>query len=155
MNAYKINGFIYVLICLCLFYSFCTSAIVFALALFGETTLGTVTSYDSQLFDQKAAPNESRRISKGYEFSPTASSMAEMSFTQVMRPGRALRKGKRAVSPFDICEFGRALISRNILSCFQRLALLVFFRHLLSMIGSVFLFLLVDGRIVGKRRQKG
>ncbi len=155
MNAYKINGFIYVLICLCLFYSFCTSAIVFALALFGETTLGTVTSYDSQLFDQKAAPNESRRISKGYEFSPTASSMAEMSFTQVMRPGRALRKGETRCEPIRYLRVWPRLNKPEHLVMFSEIGVAGFFPPFTEHDWQCVFILLVDGRIVGKRRQKG
>ncbi|HHY14634.1 MAG TPA: hypothetical protein GX521_01015 [Firmicutes bacterium] len=155
MNAYKINGFIYVLICLCLFYSFCTSAIVFALALFGETTLGTVTSYDSQLFDQKAAPNESRRISKGYEFFANGikygGNVLYTSDEAWPRP----KEGETRCEPIRYLRVWPRLNKPEHLVMFSEIGVAGFFRHLLSMIGSVFLFLLVDGRIVGKRRQKG
>ncbi len=45
-----------------------TSISILSLAIWGDTVMGTVDSYDSRLYDTDAETNRSRTVSKGYSF---------------------------------------------------------------------------------------
>jgi hypothetical protein len=64
----RINPIIYLLICSVLLFAIYNSIAVFVLGIFGETTVGVITSYDSRLDDRQAEANRSRTVSKGYRF---------------------------------------------------------------------------------------
>jgi ribosomal protein L40E len=59
---------IFILICAVLVYGMYTSLSTLVLAIWGDSVMGTVDSYSSQLVDSKAEPNRSRTVSKGYWF---------------------------------------------------------------------------------------
>lgn len=59
---------ILILICAVLLFAIYTSISILALAIWGESVMGTVDSYDSRLDDTNAEPNRSRTVSKGYWF---------------------------------------------------------------------------------------
>ena len=59
---------ILILICAVLLFAIYTSISILALAIWGESVMGTVDSYDSRLDDTDAEPNRSRTVSKGYWF---------------------------------------------------------------------------------------
>jgi ribosomal protein L40E len=59
---------ILILICAVLLFAMYTSFCTLALAIWGESVMGTVDSYDSRLDDTDAEPNRSRTVSKGYWF---------------------------------------------------------------------------------------
>jgi hypothetical protein len=59
---------IFIIICAALLYAMYTSLSTLALAIWGNSVMGTVDVYSSQLSDTKAEPNRSRITSKGYWF---------------------------------------------------------------------------------------
>ena len=59
---------ILIIICAVLLYAIYTSISTLALAIWGQSVMGTVDSYGSQLIASKAEPNRSRIVSKGYWF---------------------------------------------------------------------------------------
>ena len=59
---------ILIIVCAVLLYAIYTSISTLVLAIWGESVMGTVDSYGSQLIDSKAEPNRSRVVSKGYWF---------------------------------------------------------------------------------------
>lgn len=59
---------ILILICAVLLHAIYTSVSTLALAIWGDSVMGTVDSYDSRLDNTKAEPNRSRTVSKGYWF---------------------------------------------------------------------------------------
>ncbi|NLV70285.1 MAG: zinc ribbon domain-containing protein, partial [Clostridiales bacterium] len=59
---------ILIIICAVLLFAIYTSISILALAIWGESVMGTVDSYDSRLDDTDAEPNRSRTVSKGYWF---------------------------------------------------------------------------------------
>jgi hypothetical protein len=59
---------ILIIICAVLLYAIYTSVSTLALAIWGDSVMGTVDSYDIQLDDTEAEPNRSRTVSKGYWF---------------------------------------------------------------------------------------
>ncbi len=59
---------ILILICAVLLFAIYTSISILALAIWGESVMGTVDSYDSRLDNTNAGPNRSRTVSKGYWF---------------------------------------------------------------------------------------
>jgi hypothetical protein len=65
----RINSVILAIIVFCLLYAVYNSVSVFSLGLFGETTVGTLTSYSNRIDDSRAPSNESRTVTKGYRFS--------------------------------------------------------------------------------------
>jgi hypothetical protein len=59
---------ILIIICAVLLHAIYTSVSTLALAIWGDSVMGTVDSYDSRLDDTKAEQNRSRTVSKGYWF---------------------------------------------------------------------------------------
>ena len=59
---------ILILICAVLLHAIYTSVSTLALAIWGDSVMGTVDSYDSRLDNTKAEQNRSRTVSKGYWF---------------------------------------------------------------------------------------
>ena len=59
---------ILILICAVLLFAMYLSLSTLALAIWGDSVMGTVDSYDSRLDDTKAEQNRSRTVSKGYWF---------------------------------------------------------------------------------------
>lgn len=59
---------ILILICAVLLFAMYISLSTLALAIWGDSVMGTVDSYDSRLDDTKAEQNRSRTVSKGYWF---------------------------------------------------------------------------------------
>ncbi|HHU48299.1 MAG: zinc ribbon domain-containing protein [Caldicoprobacterales bacterium] len=59
---------ILIIVCAVLLYAAYTSISTLVLAIFGDSVIGTVDSYGSQLIASKAEPNRSRIVSKGYWF---------------------------------------------------------------------------------------
>jgi len=65
----RINPIVLVIIVACLLFGFYNSIVVLVLGLFGDTVVGTLTSYSSRLDDTSASTNRSRTVTKGYRFS--------------------------------------------------------------------------------------
>lgn len=65
----RINPVIVAIIVFALSYVLYNSVSIIALGLFGETTIGTLTSYSNRIDDTRAPSNESRTVTKGYRFS--------------------------------------------------------------------------------------
>src|SRR5690554_5977531 len=59
---------ILILVCAVLLFAMYLSLSTLALAIWGDSVMGTVDSYDSRLDDTDAGPNRSRTVSKGYWF---------------------------------------------------------------------------------------
>ena len=59
---------ILILICAALVFAMYSSLSTLVLAIWGDTVMGTVDSYESRLDDTNAEPNRSRTVSKGYWF---------------------------------------------------------------------------------------
>ena len=59
---------ILILICAVLLFAMYISLSTLALAIWGDSVMGTVDSYDSRLDDTTAQENRSRTVSKGYWF---------------------------------------------------------------------------------------
>jgi len=64
----KISLPIFILICAVLLFAMYISLSTLALAIWGESVMGTVDSYDSRREDMTAQENRSRTVSKGYWF---------------------------------------------------------------------------------------
>jgi ribosomal protein L40E len=67
-NSKNIPLPIFILICAMLLFAMYISLSTLVLAIWGDSVMGTVDSYDSRLDDRSAGPNRSRTISKGYWF---------------------------------------------------------------------------------------
>ena len=59
---------ILIIVCTVLLYAIYTSISTLVLAIWGDSVIGTVDSYGSQLIDIKGDVNRSRVVSKGYWF---------------------------------------------------------------------------------------
>ena len=57
-----------ILICAVLLFAIYISISTLALAIWGDSVMGTVDSYESRLDDSNAGSNRSRTVSKGYWF---------------------------------------------------------------------------------------
>lgn len=68
MKTGRINPVVLLIIVACMLFALYNSVSILLLGLFGETTVGTLTSYSSRRDDMNAGANNSRTVSKGYVF---------------------------------------------------------------------------------------
>lgn len=69
MKTVRINPVIPAIIVACLLFALYNSTVILLLGLVGETTVGTLTSYQNRLDESSASANSSRTVTKGYRFS--------------------------------------------------------------------------------------
>lgn len=149
----RINPIIYLLICSVLLFAIYNSISVFVLGFFGDTTVGVLTSYDSRLDDQTAEANRSRTVSKGYRFTANGKEyngyviyMSDEAWPR-LREGEVRTESIRYLSVLPYVNKPEHLVDWHQLGE----AGLLF--HIFAILGCVFLFLLVSGRL-GKRRKR-
>jgi len=65
-NSKNIPLPILILVCAVLLFAMYLSLSTLTLAIWGDSVMGTVDSYDSRLDDTDAGPNRSRTVSKGF-----------------------------------------------------------------------------------------
>jgi ribosomal protein L40E len=154
----KINPIIYLLICCVLLFVIFNSISVFVLGLFGETTVGVITSYDSRLDDHKAEANRSRTVSKGYRFTVHGKEYKGYVIYKSDEAWPGLHEGevrRENISYLGILPF----INKPVMLVdFDELGVPGLLCHIFAILGSGFLFLMINGWLPKrkkKRKKKG
>ena len=146
----KTNGsnlVICLLISTCLLFAVYNSTAVLLLSLFGTTTLGTLTSYDTYLYDSSASANRSRTVAKGYRFNVRGKEYKGYVTYRSDEAWPRLKDGETRAERITYLSLLPAINKPAHLVDCRALGVGGFFFHILSIPGSFFLFLLASGRL--------
>lgn len=149
----RINPIIYLLICSVLLFAIYNSISVFVLGIFGETTIGVITSYDSRLDDRQAEANRSRTVSKGYRFTVSGKEYKGYVIYNSDEAWPRLREGEVRTENIRYLSVLPYVNKPEHLVDWRQLGEAGLLFHIFAIPGCVFLFLLVSGRL-GKRRKR-
>ncbi len=147
------NPVICLLISTCLIFAFYNSTAVLLLSLCGATTLGTLTSYDTYLYDSNASTNRSRTVVKGYRFNVRGKEYKGHVTYRSDEAWPCLKDGETRTERITyLSAFPAINKPAHLVDC-RALGVGGFFFHILSIPGSLFLFLLASGRLGTRGRR--
>lgn len=147
MKTNGINLIIYLLISTCLLFAVYNSTAVLLLSLFGTTTVGTLTSYDTYLYDSSASANRSRTVVKGYRFNVGGKEYKGHVTYRSDEAWPRLKGGETRAERITYLSLLPAINKPAHLVDCRALGVGGFFFHILSIPGSFLLFLLASGRL--------
>ncbi len=139
----RINSVILAIIVFCLLYAVYNSVSVFSLGLFGETTVGTLTSYSNRIDDSRAPSNESRTVTKGYHFSVGGKEYKGHSTYRSDEAWPNLKEGERRTELISYLPFFPRINKPTHLVDFGELGVAGVFHYVITIVGSVGLSLLL------------
>lgn len=152
MKTNRINPVICLLISACLLFVVYNSLSVLLLGLFGETTVGTLTSYDNYLYESDASANRSRTVVKGYRFNVRGREYKGYVTYGSDEAWPRLRDGEIRAERITYLAVLPAMNKPTHLVDFRVLGVGGLFFHTLGIAGSLFLFRLVHGRLGTRAR---
>lgn len=153
MKTKGINPVIYLLISACLLFVVYNGIVVLLLSLFGTTTVGTLTSYDTYLYDSNASPNRSRTVTKGYRFNVGGKEFKGHVIYGSDEAWPRLKEGETRAERITYLSLFPSINKPAHLVDWHFLGVGGLFFHILSIPGSLFLLLLASGRL-GTRGRK-
>ena len=152
MNNNKIPLLILFLIYGALLFATYVSLSTLALGIWGETTVGTVNSYDSRLDDRRAGENRSRTISKGYTFRVSGKEYSGYVTYLSDEAWPRLVNGQTRSERISYLPFFPYINKPSALVEFDEMGELAIIYHILAPFAYLFLFKLVNGTV--KRQKK-
>jgi hypothetical protein len=145
---------ILIIICSVLIYAAYTSISTFVLAIFGDSVIGTVDSYGSQLIDRKAEPNRSRTISKGYWFAANGRIYRGHVIYSSDEAWPSLKEGETRSERIRYLAAFPYINKPAMLSDFDEMGEGGIIYHFFAPIGCLFLLRLVIRTVMGKKTNK-
>ena len=127
----------------CLLYALYNSVSILLLGLFGETTVGTLTSYSNRLDDSRAPSNESRTVTKGYRFTIGGREYQGHSTYKSDEAWPNLKEGERRTELISYLAFFPRVNKPTHLVDFDELGVGGVFFYLVTIVGSVILLVLL------------
>ena len=149
----KIPIVIRILICAVLLFAAYNSISTLALAIWGDTVMGTVDSYDSRLDDTDAGPNRSRTVSKGYFFTVNSKEYNGYTIYLSDEAWPRLKEGETRSENIKYISFFPYINKPSALSDFSQMGEVAIIYHILAPIGCLFLLLLVTGTLRKKKKK--
>lgn len=140
------------LIYACLLFAMYISVSTLALGLWGQTTMGTVDSYESRLDNSTARQNRSRTISKGYYFTVNAKQYSGYVIYASDEAWPRLAKGETRTERIRYLPFFPYINKPNALSDFDEMGALAIMYHLLAPLAYLFLLMLVTGTVKQQKK---
>lgn len=134
---------LFILICACLIFAIYISLSTIVLAIFGETTTGTITSYNSRLDSTDAPTNRSRTISKGYYFFVNDREYKGYSIYNSDEYWADLEKGETRTEKIRYLSFFPYINKPSMLAEFDEMGEIAILYHIIAPLGYVFLLILV------------
>ena len=134
---------ILILICAVLLHAIYTSVSTLALAIWGDSVMGTVDSYDSRLDDTKAEQNRSRTVSKGYWFMANGKEYRGYVIYQSDEAWPSLDEGETRSEPIRYLDPFPYVNKPAMLCEFSEMGEVAIIYHILAPIGYLLLLLLV------------
>lgn len=145
---------ILLLIYACLLFGIYISLSTMALALWGETVMGAVDSYDSRRDDATAEVNRSRTISKGYHFTVDGKEYRGHVIYRSDEQWPGLSEGETRSERISYFSFFPYINKPAALADFSQMGEVGIIYHILSPIGCLFLLLLVSGTLKREKKAK-
>ena len=143
MTTGRINSVAFVIIVACLLLALYNSVSILVLGLFGETTVGTITSYSSRLDDTSASVNSSRTVAKGYRFTVGGREYEGHSTYKSDEAWPKLREGERRTELISYLGFFPRVNKPTHLVDFEELGVAGVAFYVITILGSVVLFALL------------
>lgn len=134
---------ILIIICAVLLHAIYTSVSTLALAIWGDSVMGTVDSYDSRLDDTKAEQNRSRTVSKGYWFIANGKEYRGYVIYSSDEAWPSLDEGETRSERIRYLSFLPYVNKPAMLCEFSEMGEVAIIYHILAPIGSLLLLLLV------------
>jgi hypothetical protein len=145
---------ILIMICAVLLYATYTSISTLVLAIWGESVMGTVVSYDSRLDDSKAGPNRSRTVSKGYWFLVNGKEYRGYVMYKSDEAWPSLDEGETRSERIRYLSVFPYINKPAMLSEFDEMGEGAIIYHIFAPIGCLFLLRLVIRTAGGKKTKK-
>lgn len=145
---------ILVLIYACLLYAMYVSLSTIALALWGESVMGTVDSYDSRRDDSTAEANRSRTISKGYHFTVNGKAYRGYVIYRSDEQWPGLSEGETRSERISYFSFFPYINKPAALADFSLMGEAAIIYHILAPVGCFLLLLLVTGTLKRGKKAK-
>lgn len=143
MTTGRINPVAFVIIVACLLFALYNSVSILVLGLFGETTVGTLTSYSSRLDDTSGSVNGSRTVSKGYRFTVGGKEYGGHSTHKSDEAWQNLKEGERRTELISYLGFFPRVNKPTHLVDFEELGVAGVAFYVITILGSVVLFALL------------
>jgi hypothetical protein len=134
---------ILILICAVLLFAMYLSLSTLALAIWGDSVMGTVDSYDSRLDDTGAGQNRSRTVSKGYWFLVNGKEYRGYVIYSSDEAWPSLTEGETRSERIRYLSFLPYVNKPAMLCEFSEMGEVAIIYHILAPIGSLLLLLLV------------
>ena len=145
---------ILILICAVLLHAIYTSVSTLALAIWGDSVMGTVDSYDSRLDNTKAEPNRSRTVSKGYWFIANGKEYRGYVIYSSDEAWPSLDEGETRSERIRYLSFLPYVNKPAMLCEFSEMGEVAIIHHILAPIGYLLLLLLVIRTARGGKKKK-
>ena len=125
-----------------------------ALAIWGESVMGTVDSYVNRLEDTKAEPNRSRIVSKGYWFMAKGKEYRGYVIYSSDEAWSRLEEGETRSERIRYLDFFPYINKPSTLSEFDEMGEVAIIYHIFALFGYLLLLLLVSRTGRGKKKKK-
>jgi ribosomal protein L40E len=145
---------ILILIYAVLLFAMYLSLSTLALAIWGDSVMGTVDSYDSRLDDTKAEQNRSRTVSKGYWFMAKGKEYRGHVMYASDEAWPSLDEGETRSERISYLSIFPYINKPSALCEFDEMGEVAIIYHILSPIGCLLLLLLVIRTSRGKKKKK-
>ena len=145
---------ILILICATLLFAMYISLSTLSLAIWGESVMGTVDSYQSRLDDTNAGPNRSRTVSKGYWFMANGKEYRGYVMYSSDETWPSLDEGETRSERIRYLDFFPYINKPSALCEFDEMGEAAIIYHILAPIGYLLLLLLVIRTARGGKKKK-
>jgi ribosomal protein L40E len=153
-NSKNIPLPILIIIYAALLYGIYVSLSTLTLAIWGESVMGTVDRYGSQLVDSNAGPNRSRAVSKGYWFMANGKEYRGHVIYQSDEAWPNLDEGETRSERIRYLPIFPYINKPAMQSEFDEMGGVAIIYHILVPIGCLFLLLLLTRTVKGEKKKK-
>jgi hypothetical protein len=145
---------IMILICAVLLFAIYTSISTLALAIWGDSVMGTVDSYESRLDDSNAGSNRSRTVSKGYWFMANGKKYRGYVMYSSDEAWPSLTEGETRSERIRYLDLFPYVNKPAVLCDFNKMGEVAIIYHILAPLGCLLLLLLVIRTAGGRKKKK-
>lgn len=145
---------ILILICAVLVYAIYTSISTLALAIWGDSVMGTVDSYDARLDETRAEQNRSRTVSKGYWFMANGKEYRGYVIYSSDEAWPSLTEGETRSERIRYLDVFPYVNKPAMLCDFREMGEVAIIYHILAPVGCLLLLLLVMRTAKREKKKK-
>ena len=153
-NSKNIPLPIFILICTVLLFAMYLSLSTLALAIWGDSVMGTVDSYDSRRDDATAQENRSRTVSKGYWFMANGKEYRGYVIYSSDEAWPSLDEGETRSESIRYLDIFPYINKPSMLCEFDEMGEVAILYHIFAPIGYLLLLLLIIRTARGSKKKK-